>query len=246
MSAGPTEWFGEWFDSPFYHILYKHRDFEEARSFIDALSCLLDFKKNQKVLDAGCGRGRHAIYLNEKGLDVTGIDLSKESIAYASRFQKEKLKFYVQDMRDSFRKDEFDMIFNLFTSFGYFEQEEDNYKTISAFSEGLKTGGKLVIDFMNTEKTLEKLVPEEQIEVEGIIFNITRKIENNFIVKSIHFFIESREYEFYEKVRIIYKKDFLKYFNFAGLSLDHSYGDYNLNNYDAENSERMIFILTKN
>lgn len=246
MSAGSTEWFGAWFDSPFYHVLYKHRDFEEARSFIDALSQLLEFKKNQKVLDAGCGRGRHAIYLNEKELEVIGIDLSKESIGYASRFETERLKFYVHDMRETFRKEEFDVIVNLFTSFGYFEQEEDNYQTMAAFSAALKPGGKLVIDFMNTERILEKLVPEEEIEVEGIRFRITRKIKNNFIIKTIHFLNKKKEYEFYEKVRIIKKEDFLKYFNFAKLSLDYLLGDYDLNKYDPNHSERMIFILTKN
>lgn len=245
MSAGSTEWFGSWFDSPFYHILYKHRDFDEAKSFINELSEFLNFQKNQKVLDVACGRGRHALYMHEKGLDAIGIDLSKESIAYASRFEQEGLKFYVHDMRKNFRVEEFDIIFNLFTSFGYFEDEEDNYKTIAALSEALKHGGRLVIDFMNTRRVLTKLVAQEEKEVEGIRFKITRAVKDNFIVKTISFNVVGTDYEFYEKVRIIHREDFLKYFNFAGLTVDEVFGDYSLNEYDKDDSERMIFILTK-
>jgi SAM-dependent methyltransferase len=246
MAGSSKEWFGEWFNSPFYHILYKHRDFEEAKSFIDQLSGLLVFKNNQKVLDAGCGRGRHAVFLNETGLDVTGIDLSEESISFASKFENDHLKFYVHDIREEFRKEEFDIIFNLFTSFGFFEKEEDNYKTIAAFAQGLKKGGKLVIDFMNTDRILKQLVSEQESEVEGIKFFLTRKVENNFIVKTIRFTVERIDYEFYEKVRIIYKEDFLKYFNFAGLSLNGLFGNYKLEKFEKEKSERMIFIVTKN
>lgn len=246
MSVTPKEWFGEWFNSPFYHILYKHRDFEEAKSFIDALSQLLRFEKNQRALDVACGRGRHALYLNEKGLDVTGIDISEESITYASRFENEKLKFRVHDMRENVGDEQFELIFNLFTSFGYFEKEEDNYQTISAFSKSLTKGGKLVIDFMNTPKILCCLVPEEETEIKGINFKITRKIHEGFIVKTIKFSHEQKEYAFYEKVRIIHKEDFFDYFNFAGLSLNHLFGDYQLSTYDQQNSERMIFIVTKN
>lgn len=246
MPLTSKEWFSEWFNSPYYHILYKHRDFEEAKAFIDALSGLLRFERNQKALDAGCGRGRHAIYLNEKGLDVTGIDISEESIAYANRFQNEKLKFLVHDMREPVLTGAFDLIFNLFTSFGYFENEEDNFKTIHAFAESMKSQGRLVIDFMNTEKILCCLVPSEETEVKGIKFYITRKAEKNFIVKTIRFSHGSKDYEFCEKVRIIYQDDFLKYFNFAGLKLTHLLGDYKLNEYHPQDSDRMVFVVTKN
>lgn len=245
MSTRSKEWFGEWFNSPFYHILYKHRDFEEAKSFIDTLAAFLNFKKGSKALDAGCGRGRHALYLNEKGLDVLGIDLSEQSIAYASRFENEELKFLVHDMREHYKNEEFDLIFNLFTSFGYSADEEDDYKTISAFAQSLKKGGRLVIDFMNTERTLRKLIASEVTEVDGIKFSINRKIKEDFIVKTIQFSDGGKDYEFYEKVRIICKEDFYKYFNFAGLTVEHLFGDYQLNEYDLKNSERMIFILTK-
>src|SRR3989344_5362829 len=122
-----TEWFECWFDSPYYHVLYKNRDFTEAELFIDNLVQLIKPSKSNRILDLACGKGRHAIYLNKKGFDVTGIDLSEKSIECAKISGNETLHFYTHDMRKLFRSNYFDIVLNLFTSFGYFEQErEDN------------------------------------------------------------------------------------------------------------------------
>ena len=125
-----ADWFEDWFDSKYYHILYKHRDYQEAQSFIDKLVDYLQLNEEQKILDLACGKGRHSIYLNKKGLDVMGVDLSPESIKHASQFENPKLKFEVCDMRDVVKPDYFDIVLNLFTSFGYFEDEADQFKTI--------------------------------------------------------------------------------------------------------------------
>ena len=95
-----TEWFDEWFDSPYYHILYKHRDYEEAKDFLDTLIRYFRIKPNHKVLDLACGKGRHSIYLNEQGFDVTGVDLSEQNITHARQFQNERLTFDIHDMRE--------------------------------------------------------------------------------------------------------------------------------------------------
>src|SRR5690606_22238937 len=140
------EWFGEWFNSPYYHILYKHRDFEEARIFIDNLNDLFGFSADQKALDLACGKGRHAIYLNKKGLNVVGVDLSPENIREAKKFENEKLQFFVYDMREVFDIQAFDYVLNLFTSFGYFNTEAENEKAINATALSLKKGGFFIID----------------------------------------------------------------------------------------------------
>src|SRR3989304_1152048 len=89
----------KWFNSPYYHILYKNRDEAEARHFIDNISLSLKIKKNAKILDLGCGRGRHSVYLSQKGFDVTGIDISTQNILYAGKLSTGKVSFYVHDMR---------------------------------------------------------------------------------------------------------------------------------------------------
>ena len=93
------KWYNIWFNSPYYHILYANRDHQEAADFIDTITEYFHFKKDQKALDAGCGRGRHAIYFNKKGLDITGIDLSPENIAYAKSMENSTLHFQEHDIR---------------------------------------------------------------------------------------------------------------------------------------------------
>ena len=120
MQKETDNWFASWFDTPYYHILYKERDDHEAEFFMNSLTSFLKLPKKAEILDLACGKGRHAIYLNELGYDVTGIDLSAASIEFAKKFETDKLHFAIHDMSISYPK-KFDAVFNLFTSFGYFE-----------------------------------------------------------------------------------------------------------------------------
>lgn len=240
------EWFGEWFDSPYYHILYKNRDNTEARTFIDNLCIHLGFSSQDKILDLACGKGRHAIYLNEKGFDVTGIDLSPENIKYASQFSNAKLSFYIHDMRVVFAYDQFDYILNIFTSFGYFDSVEEHKSAILAAANALKNGGKLIIDFLNTYKVINHLIPLEEKKVDDILFNITKEInEEGYIVKKIDFEHGGKSYHYEEKVKAIKRIEFLEFFKLAGLSCKQLLGGYDMKPYQQEISDRMIFILEK-
>jgi len=235
------EWFGEWFDSPYYHILYKNRDTEEAKKFIDRIIEEFNFTAENKILDIACGKGRHAIYLNERGFDVTGIDLSEANIEYASRFENSRLQFQVHDMRKTFKKDAFCFVLNLFTSFGYFEEEKENQQAIAAMAENLKPGGQLLLDFLNPYVVVNNLVSEEVKIIDGIEFQLNRKFENGFILKTITFEDEEKKYHFVEKVKGIRKTMFETYFEKAGLKILNTFGDYDLQPYHPEKSDRMIF-----
>lgn len=240
-----TEWFECWFDSPYYHVLYKNRDFSEAELFIDNLIQLLNPEKTNRFLDVGCGKGRHAIYLNKKGFDVTGIDLSKKSIACAKLSENETLHFYTHDMRKLFRTNYFDFALNLFTSFGYFENERDNYVVINSASKTLKPNGTFVLDFMNSKKVIANLVSEETKIVEGIEFKISKTVEDNFIVKKIQFTDKGKAYQFEECVKALTLNDFEKYFEANKLKIVHLRGNYKLEEFDEERSERLIIVARK-
>ncbi|MFT2009754.1 SAM-dependent methyltransferase [Pontibacter sp. 13R65] len=241
----PEEWFSTWFDSPYYHILYSNRDEQDARSFIDNLLRYLHPKPDHKILDLACGKGRHALYLNQKGYDVTGIDLSGQSIAYAKQFENDKLHFSRHDMRVVYKPAFFEFVLNLFTSFGYFDNETENVVALLAAADSLKQGGKLVIDFMNTEKTIEHLVAHEEKNLHGVHFDITRKVENGFIVKTISFTDQNQNYKFVERVRALRQEDFMEYFQMAKLRLVDVFGSYDLTPYCRLKSERMIYVLKK-
>ena len=149
-------WYASWFDTPYYHILYKDRNYREAQIFMDNLTHYLNLPEKAKVLDLACGKGRHSIYLNQLGYDVIGADLSENSIAEANKNANETLHFVVHDKREPFDQ-KFDAIFNLFTSFGYFEKEEDDIKTLMAIKESLSEYGFAVIDFMNAQQVIDSL-----------------------------------------------------------------------------------------
>ncbi|UII28040.1 class I SAM-dependent methyltransferase [Fulvivirga maritima] len=243
MKPVVREWFGDWFNSPYYHILYKNRDFEEAKRFIDNLIEYFQVTPDHKVLDLACGKGRHSVYMNEKGFEVVGVDLADHNIEYARQFENDTLHFYEHDMREVFAHHEFDFILNLFTSFGYFGTEEENEKTISSVAEGLKPKGAFLIDFLNPHWVMDNMVPYQEKEVEGIEFKISKQLsDDGFIIKNIEFTDHGKRYKFYERVKILYKESFINYFTKAGLHAVKLFGDYDLNAYDEKKSERMIFI----
>ncbi|HAA12365.1 MAG TPA: SAM-dependent methyltransferase [Cytophagales bacterium] len=240
-----TEWFGEWFNSPYYHILYKHRDFEEAQAFIDVLSRYFEFSSEDHILDLACGKGRHSIYLNQKGLRVSGIDLSDQNIAYASKYSNNRLHFEVHDMRLPFHPDTFTHVLNLFTSFGYFDTDEEHQQAIKRVAESLHPGGYFLLDFLNPYVVINQLQPSEKKEVEGIHFLIHKRFEEGYIIKDIRFEADQKSHHYFERVKAIRRWDFERYFQQAGLSLSGTFGDYLLNPYEAESSDRMIFIAKK-
>lgn len=236
------EWFGEWFDSPYYHILYRHRDKEEAEYFIDNLLAYLNPEKDAKMMDLACGKGRHSIYLNKKGYYVTGLDLSPSNIEYARKYSNDRLVFNVHDMREVYHEQKFDYIFNLFTSFGYFETKEEHRRTIKAIKGSLKPGGYFVLDFLNPYVVINELIEEEVKRLEGIEFHIKRYVENGYIIKRIEFYDEGERFNFYEKVKTIRRREFEEFFKEAGLKLKHTFGSYELDDYHPERSQRLIFI----
>ncbi len=239
------EWFAEWFDTDYYHILYKHRDFKEAERFISNLIDHLDIDEAAKCLDLACGKGRHSVFLNKKGLNVTGLDLSQNSIEAAKKFENERLRFGVHDMRTVYKEGAYDVVFNLFTSFGYFDSNDENIKVLRSIYSMLKEDGLLVVDFMNVHKTINNLVAKEDKVVDSINFNITRHYDGSHIFKKIRFKDKGREFYFQERVQAITEQQFLEMFETAGFEVLESFGNFSLDPFNSDLSDRLIFICTK-
>jgi len=242
MQKEKNTWFASWFDSPYYHILYKDRDYAEAQVFMDNITQYLNLPDDAKILDLACGKGRHSIYLNELGYDVTGADLSENSIKEASKHSNDKLHFEVHDMRLPFEQ-KFDAIFNLFTSFGYFENDADNLTTLKAIQESLTEYGFAVIDFMNVQHVIENLVPEEVKTVDGIDFHIKRYVIDNHIIKEIDFEDKGEKFHFTEKVQALTLQNFEEMMEEAGIYLLDTFGDYKLKKFYKNESERLIMVF---
>ena len=250
-------WFEKWFNTPYYHILYKDRDFAEAEEFISLLVNDLEIPKNSAIIDLACGKGRHSIYLDKLGYNVLGLDLSKESIFHNKEFEtsaplsltKPYLKFEVHDMRDeiypSVSKEKVDAVFNLFTSFGYFESENDDRKVFKSVHHSLKDHGYFVLDFLNEQWVKNKLVPEYVTTKGGIDFHIKKRIENRHVIKDISFKDKGKDYHFFEKVKLHTMEEIENYGAEFGFEKIKIYGDYQLGNFDLENSPRCITVFRK-
>ena len=242
MTKHKEDWYTSWFDTPYYHILYKDRDYHEAQSFMENLTSYLNIVDGGNILDLACGKGRHAVYLNKIGYEVTGIDLSKQSIAAAKVYENENLNFDVHDMRIPYHK-KFNAVFNLFTSFGFFDNDNDDLETIKAIKANLKDNGIGVIDFMNTDFVIQNLVSQNHLVIDGITFHLKRYVENNFVIKDIQFDIDGHSYFFQEKVKALRLADFQRMFEAAGVQLLDVFGDYKLNKFQPKTSERLIMIF---
>ena len=240
-----AEWFVDWFNSPYYHLLYNHRNYEEASRFMADLCNHLRLGPHSRIWDLACGKGRHAISLNRMGFDVIATDLAVNSIKEASIYSNPTLEFFVHDMREPFKVNFFDAVFNLFTSIGYFENREDNYLVFSNVALALKPGSVFVIDFLNVNRTIATLNPS-YVEKRGEMdFKITKEVKGESIVKRIEFADKGRSYFFEECVSLLRQKDFEKFGSAAGLKLKEVFGNYRLEPYDETNSDRLILLFQK-
>jgi SAM-dependent methyltransferase len=239
------QWFEEWFDSPYYHILYSNRNDAEAESFISNIVSKLAVPKASTALDAACGKGRHSKTLAKLGLEVWGTDLAANSIAEAKMYECDNLHFEVWDIRKVYKPGFFDYVFNLFSSFGYFENDEDDYLAMQAFADNLKTGGTLVIDFFNSEWVVKNIKPRDIVQRGEMQFHIKKKIENGYIIKSIDFLDKGEDHHYEERVKLVNFLRFKELIQRAGLEITGIYGDYDLNEFVPSVSTRLIITAVK-
>src|SRR4051812_10029628 len=241
-----SDWFASWFDSSHYHKLYAHRDETEAARFLDELIARLRPRHGARVLDLGCGAGRHSTHLASKPLRVTGMDLSAASIREAKKHEQSRLRFLRHDMRVPFGRSAFDYVFNFFTSFGYFETPGEHLAVIRNIATSLRNGGRLVLDYLNVGHAEASFTSEEIKEIDGVIYRLTRWTDADHFFKRI--VVDdgaSKPIEYVERVAKFTLQDFERMFASAGLTLEAAHGDYCLNAYDCSNSPRMILVARK-
>lgn len=241
------EWYRAWFNSPFYHKLYFEHDEREAQKFILRLLDHLKPPAGSRVLDVACGRGRHSKFLAAQGFDVTGIDLSFDSIEYAKEFEKENLHFYQHDMRLPLWVNYFDFAFNFFTSFGYFATRREHDNAIRTVAKSLKPGGIILFDYLNVHYVEDRLVHDEIKTIGDTQYEIHRWMDEDHFYKKITITDPSLDApkEFCEKVAKLNLGDFTDMLSFQNLQVVEVFGNYELNGYDVRKTPRMIVIGRK-
>jgi SAM-dependent methyltransferase len=242
----PENWYETWFNSPYYHTLYKNRDLDEARLFIDNMLSRLNVSPGAHFLDLACGKGRHSLQISSKGYKVTGVDLSPENIKYArSTAGLQGPEFYVKDMRDDMGLEVFDVVVNMFTSFGYFNSDEENFKVFGNVARSIKPGGYFVFDYLNCDYVLHKLTPAKDFLIDGLHFQTRKFLHDKHIVKEIIIDDGAKYHHFYEKVRLFTYRDLYQALLNAGFGELESFGNYHLEPFHIMDSPRLIFIGQK-
>ena len=243
-------WFKEWFNTPYYHILYKDRDFVEAENFIRNLTQDLQLSKDAKIIDLACGKGRHSVFLQQLGYEVLGVDLSEESIEHNKQFETSadespKLTFKVHDMRNELypnvSSEKVNAVFNLFTSFGYFDDDEDDRKVFSSVKNVLQNDGIFVLDFLNEKFVKNTLVDETTVTKDGIDFLIKKRIEENHVIKDIFFEDKGEPFHYFEKVKLHTLEEIKNIAEGFGFEAVKIWGNYQLEDFERETSPRCIF-----
>ena len=240
-------WYKDWFRDSNYKVVYEHRDEFEAEEIIDLIEQTIGHQPERRVLDVGCGSGRHAILFAKRGYaDVTGIDLSptllQEAREQATRLDL-SIRFLERDMRD-IPDEAFDLAVNLFTSFGYFDTDEENATVIENVTKHLiQNKGWFVIDFLNCHWVRQHLVShDERVALNGMHIEQTRWIENRRIEKRllIRNAVEANEY--IESVKLFDLNNFQNMFRTAGLTLQHVFGTYGGAPFSPDTSPRLIMF----
>ncbi|MBS1519152.1 MAG: class I SAM-dependent methyltransferase [Bacteroidetes bacterium] len=244
-------WFKKWFSNRLYLELYSHRNEEEAGHMIDLIQRNLDIRTGSKVLDVACGAGRHSLQLAKRGFSVTGFDLSEFLISEAEKSFTEakendlRLKFLIKDMRKFNFRNSFDLAVNIFTSFGYFNNDEENFRVIENVSNSLKKGGYFVFDFINSGYIIQNIVPRSRNKIGNATVVQKRRIKEGYIIKDIEIHKGKKITRFNEILRLYSKQELIKCFKSHNFKIKSLFGDYYGNEFSEKKSKRLIIFAQK-
>lgn len=241
-------WYKDWFNSENYLKVYSHRDKSEAERLVELIIKMLNLKSGSSVLDMACGSGRHAVIFAKKSFDVTAVDWSQRLISEAKRNAARlgaNINFVLSDILDFNTPVRFDLALNLFTSIGYFENDEDNFSVIMKAYSLLKSNGYFVLDYFNKEHLLKNLIPETIFSENGTRIIQNRYIKGNRVIKDISIESHSSLEKYYESVRLYSDEEIFSYFEKAGFTILEKFGDYNGNTFKKDSSSRLIIFAKK-
>jgi SAM-dependent methyltransferase len=242
------EWYKEWFNSPYYDVLYYKRNEQEAATFIQLLLNYLKPSPESLMLDVACGKGRHSAVLARMGFDVTGIDISESAISEAKSMETERLHFFCHDMRLPFHINYFNYAFNLFTSFGYFHTDREHNNALRTIAQSLKNNGLFIIDYLNVHYAEKNIVKSETTVLDEIPFHISRWHNDSHFFKQIQIERNGRlnlKHLYTEKVAKFSLGDFTDMLAYNNMQILEVFGDYQLGHYDIRKSPRMIILAKK-
>ena len=242
------EWFKQWFNSEEYLKVYRHRDEKEAKDLVNLILDNIDKSEVKNILDMAAGQGRHALIFAKKGYSVTAVDLSENLLSIAKRNAEKKnlnVSFVHSDIRLFEPHKSYDLILNLFTSIGYFENDNENYEVLNKAYQLLNGNGFFVLDYFNKNFIKKNLVQNSVDEFDDRVISQSRYIEGERIIKEITIDKNGKIDKFVESVRMFSYDELLIMLKKIGFQIIKIFGDINGNSFELESSPRIIIIAGK-
>ncbi|MDB5104319.1 MAG: Methyltransferase protein [Fibrobacteres bacterium] len=243
-------WYKRWFGET-YKQLYPHRDVREAEAQVRFVLRALPVTPEWRILDIGCGPGRHLDILRKRGhVHCEGLDLSMPLLRDA---RAASLNVARGDMRHlPFRPASFDLVTSFFTSFGYFATFAEDVETLAQFVSVLKPGGYLFLDLINKRHLIKHLVSDDRKVVEGSEVIQSRRLEGlttepgTVVVKEIEIRRPGGETErFVERVRLYELETMLELAKRFRLRHVATFGDETGAAWRPDDSPRMAMLLQR-
>jgi ubiquinone/menaquinone biosynthesis C-methylase UbiE len=248
-----SAWYSNWFNEQYLHI-YRHRNDEEAALQVEFVLSLLPDASPFTVLDVACGNGRHAFCLARAKNWVVGVDLSAELIACAIKKKAElcpaATAFTRADMRFlPFKDGSFNLLTSFFTSFGYFETDEEHNQLLGEWQRVLLPGGSLFIDYLNKDFVIANLEAKTERETEHFLVSEQRsispdgkRVEKDILLRNKH---NSEISHHRESVRMFDVAEMKLLLAQTGFSDVKTWGSFFGENY-TQLSPRMLIMAEKN
>ncbi|MCB0281433.1 MAG: class I SAM-dependent methyltransferase [Calditrichaeota bacterium] len=238
-------WYKEWFGEE-YLTVYQHRDDKDARRLIELIHRNIQINPDSYLLDLACGNGRHSFLLSKFNRNVVGLDLSAHLLneAQKRKINHESPAFVRADMRYFPFNIKFEVIFSLFTSFGYFDDDEKHFKVAAEISDSLKDDGWFVIDYFNPDYVKANLVSSGHRMIENYEIFEERWISNGRVHKLIHLHSSEGEKKFIESVKMFEHDELVSLLGKAGIAAKKTFGNYSGESY-SKSSKRMIIFAKK-
>jgi 2-polyprenyl-3-methyl-5-hydroxy-6-metoxy-1,4-benzoquinol methylase len=244
-------WYETFFDENWLTISSQTHPPEKSAAEVDFLVDELGLQAGQTVLDLPCGHGRHSVELARRGLRVVGVDLNEEPLErayWAAREAGVKVDLRRIDMREIQFREEFDAVFNLWTSFGYFESESEDRLVLDRAYRALRPGGAFVLETVNLYSVLRRFEPRSWHELgEGRMLLEERsfdpwtgRMQSGWVLlepggERIEMAFATRAYTLVELVRML---------SSVGFTVERAFGDYQGSEY-AVDSRRMIVVARR-
>lgn len=237
-------WYKDWFGEDYLKV-YPHRDEREAKVQVDFVAKVLPLKVGDCVLDLGCGTGRHAVELSQRGYRVACLDLSSVLLRLAKKRSDLvcRAHFVRADMRRIPFAAVFDAVLSFFTTFGYFKRDDENLQTLISIREALKPGGWFFLDYLNKEFVVKSLIPSDAFSINGYEILQERRYnqKEERVEKKIKIIENGRVREYRESVRLYTLAEMQAMLAAAGLTLVKTFGDFDGSDFTIA-SPRLILV----